>query len=95
MDSSEKEIVGTAIFFWLPPFKNIPVVFTAHRWFPNFLNHCSDIKFLQESFVNVEPDDVRFKNVKVVLVTADCSKSGIANPIDFIVNEGEGESLIV
>ena len=49
------------------------------------------MKFLQESFLNVEADDPRFKNVKVVLVTADCSKSGIANPIDFIVNEGEGE----
>ena len=50
------------------------------------------MKFVQDSFLNIEPEDVRFKNVKVVLVTADCSKSGIANPIDFIVNEGEGES---
>lgn len=29
-----------------------------------------------------------------MLVTADCSKTGITNPIDFVVNEGEGMYLL-
>lgn len=45
---------------------------------------------MTENFLNVDPEDNRFKNAKVILITADCSKSGITNPIDFIVNEGEG-----
>lgn len=49
------------------------------------------VKVMSENFLEVEPDDNRFKNVKVILITADCSKSGIADPVDFIVNEGEGE----
>lgn len=48
------------------------------------------VKLMSENFLDVEPDDNRFKNAKVILITADCSKSGVANPIDFIVNEGEG-----
>ncbi|KAJ8298194.1 hypothetical protein KUTeg_024725 [Tegillarca granosa] len=52
------------------------------------------VKNLQDSFLDIEPDDPRFKNVKVILVTADCSKSGITNPIDFIVNEGEDAKIL-
>ncbi|XP_060075252.1 putative methyltransferase NSUN7 [Ylistrum balloti] len=52
------------------------------------------VKMLTEPFLSVEPDDTRFKNVKVILITADCSKSGITNPIDFIVNEGEDMKIL-
>ncbi|XP_052795008.1 putative methyltransferase NSUN7 [Mya arenaria] len=52
------------------------------------------IKVQQEPFLDVETDDNKFKNVKVVLVTADCSKSGITNPIDFVVNEGEDMKIL-
>ena len=45
---------------------------------------------VNDNFLDVETDDHRFKNVRVILITADCSKSGVTNPIDFIVNEGEG-----
>lgn len=60
-----------------------------------FLNLCVDIKVQTESFLDIDTDDNKYKNVKVVLVTADCSKTGITNPIDFVVNEGEGMSMFV
>lgn len=49
---------------------------------------------LSEPFLNIEPDDSRFKNVKVILITANCSKSGVANAVDFIVNEGEDMKIL-
>lgn len=52
------------------------------------------VKLMSENFLDVEPDDNRFKNAKVILITADCSKSGVANPIDFIVNEGEDMKIL-
>ncbi|XP_061188940.1 putative methyltransferase NSUN7 [Saccostrea echinata] len=52
------------------------------------------VKVMTENFLDIEPDDNRFKNAKVILITADCSKSGIANPIDFIVNEGEDMKIL-
>jgi len=48
------------------------------------------VKVQTDNFLDIETDDNKFRNVKVILVTADCSKSGISNPIDFVVNEGEG-----
>ena len=62
--------------------------------FVNFLDLPVAIKVQTEAFLEVDTDDNKFKNVKVVLVTADCSKSGIANPIDFVVNEGEGGHFV-
>ncbi|XP_060576770.1 putative methyltransferase NSUN7 isoform X2 [Ruditapes philippinarum] len=53
-----------------------------------------NIKIQTESFLDIDTDDNKYKNVKVVLVTADCSKSGIANPIDFVVNEGEDMKIL-
>ncbi|XP_052276864.1 putative methyltransferase NSUN7 isoform X1 [Dreissena polymorpha] len=53
-----------------------------------------NVKEQSEQFLNIETDDNRFKNVKVVLVTADCTKSGITNPIDFVVNEGEDMKIL-
>ncbi|KAL3880122.1 hypothetical protein ACJMK2_032391 [Sinanodonta woodiana] len=53
-----------------------------------------NVKLMSESFLDIELDDARFKNCKVVLVTADCSKSGISNPVDFIVNEGEDMKIL-
>ena len=48
------------------------------------------IKIFQENFLDVNLEDERFKHIKVVLVSADCSRSGVANPVDFIVSEAEG-----
>ncbi|KAL5011527.1 hypothetical protein ScPMuIL_010078 [Solemya velum] len=53
-----------------------------------------NVKIVQESFLDIEPDDNRFRGVKAILVTANCSKSGIANPVDFIVNEGEDMKIL-
>ncbi|KAK3099250.1 hypothetical protein FSP39_001586 [Pinctada imbricata] len=52
------------------------------------------VKAMNDNFLDVEADDHRFKNVRVILVTADCSKSGVTNPIDFIVNEGEDMKIL-
>jgi hypothetical protein len=46
-----------------------------------------------ESFETIDPGDSKYKNVRVILVTANCSRSGVTNPVDFIVNEGEGKTL--
>ena len=48
------------------------------------------MKVFQENFLDVEVTDERLKHIKVVLVTAECSRSGVANPVNFIVSEGEG-----
>lgn len=45
---------------------------------------------MMENFLEIEHNDERFKHIKVVLVMADCSKSAVANPVNFIVSEGEG-----
>ena len=47
-----------------------------------------------ENFLDIEHSDDRLKHIKVALVMADCSKSAVANPVNFIVSEGEGKILI-
>jgi len=52
---------------------------------------CSaSVKLITEKFEDVNPHDDRVKNVKLALITAQCSRSGVADPVNFIVSEGEG-----
>lgn len=44
--------------------------------------------------MQISSDDGRFKSVKVILLTANCSKSALNNPVDFVVNEGEDMSVL-
>ena len=37
-------------------------------------------------------DDKKLRDIKLVFMTALCSKSGVANPVSFVVTEGEGKS---
>jgi len=49
------------------------------------------VKLVLENFVDIDISDDRFKDIKLVLVTAQCSRSGVTNPVNYIVNEGEGK----
>ncbi|KAK6172528.1 hypothetical protein SNE40_016163 [Patella caerulea] len=52
------------------------------------------VRVVSESFLDVEPDDSRFKTARVVLVTAFCSKSAVTNPVEFVVSEGEDMTIL-
>ena len=41
-------------------------------------------------FTEIDPNDDRLKNIKVILLMTECSRSAVTNPVDFIVTEGEG-----
>ena len=43
---------------------------------------------MEENFLACLPADERFKKVKVVVCNASCSKSGIVNPVDYVLQEG-------
>ncbi|ELU08214.1 hypothetical protein CAPTEDRAFT_197531 [Capitella teleta] len=47
-----------------------------------------------EEFLDVHPFDDRLKHVKIVLLVATCSRSGVANPVNCIVSEGEDVSIL-
>ena len=48
------------------------------------------MKLVTEKFEEMDPNDERVRNIKLVLLTAQCSRSGVTNPVNFIVSEGEG-----
>ncbi|CAG5124176.1 unnamed protein product, partial [Candidula unifasciata] len=48
-----------------------------------------NIKLLTDNFLNVETDEPKLKNVRVIMISANCSKSAITSPVQFIVSEGE------
>lgn len=47
-----------------------------------------DVYLLEENFVDALPNDERFRKVRVVLYNAQCSKSGVISPIDYVLQEG-------
>lgn len=48
----------------------------------------TNVKFIPEEFLEVQHTDPRMKNVKAVLVTPPDSRSGVVNPVEFIMQEG-------
>ena len=48
---------------------------------------------MEEDFLDTIPNDERFKHVRVIVVNVPCSKSGIVNPVDFVLQEGVSGSV--
>ena len=42
----------------------------------------------------MDPSDDRFRHIKVILAMAECSRSAVTNPVDFIVSEGEDMGML-
>ncbi|XP_077984388.1 putative methyltransferase NSUN7 isoform X2 [Glandiceps talaboti] len=53
-----------------------------------------NVRIVEDNFLEVLPTDIRFKNVKVVLLTPPCSHSGITDPVDYMLQEGEDASIL-
>lgn len=53
----------------------------------------ADVELLEENFLDTIPNDERFKRVKIIVVNVPCSKSGIVNPVDFVLQEGVTTSI--
>ena len=53
----------------------------------------SDVSLLEESFLDALPTDERLKKVRIIVVNVPCSKSGIVNPVDFVLQEGVTSSI--
>ncbi|XP_014778375.1 putative methyltransferase NSUN7 [Octopus bimaculoides] len=53
-----------------------------------------NVKLLTESFLDLSPDDQKFKAIRIILLTAKCSKSALNSPVDFVINEGEDISVL-
>ena len=49
------------------------------------------MKLYQEQLLDLDYSDERLKHIKVMLLTTECSRSGVANPVNFIVSVGEGK----
>lgn len=50
------------------------------------------VKLMPGNFVDASVNDEKLRDIKLVFMTALCSKSGVANPVSFVVTEGEGKS---
>jgi len=48
------------------------------------------VKLMPGNFIDASTNDEKLRDIKLVLITALCSKSGVANPVSFVVTEGEG-----
>ncbi|CAG5129380.1 unnamed protein product [Candidula unifasciata] len=55
----------------------------------DFLGATKNTKFLLDDFLSVEPEEPKLRYVKVILITTNCSKSAITNPVQFLITEGE------
>jgi hypothetical protein len=66
---------------------------TISALFPLFLysSRTARVKLIPGEFLNTEFNDEKLRNIKIVLINALCSKSGVANPVSFVVTEGEGK----
>ena len=58
------------------------------------LTRDTDVKVIRERFAHLDLDDIRLRMVRAALITADCSKSAIANIVNYVVTEGESKSSV-
>ena len=58
------------------------------------LNFFLDIELSSERFEKVDPkkDVMYYAKVKVILLTPQCTRTAVANPIEFMLNEGDREN---
>lgn len=57
------------------------------------LTSSPDVNLQEESFLDALPTDERLKKVRIIVVNVPCSKSGIVNPVDFVLQEGVTSSF--
>jgi len=50
-----------------------------------------EVKLVMDDFLKSNHFDERFRDIKVVLLTTVCTRTGVVNPVNFIVSEGEGK----
>ena len=67
--------------------------FKLFRSYLRTLTITSDVVLLGESFLDALPTDERLKNVRIIVVNVPCSKSGVVNPVDFVLQEGIATSI--
>ena len=53
----------------------------------------ADVALEEESFLDALPTDERLKKVRIIVVNVPCSKSGVVNPVDFVLQEGVTNSI--
>ena len=52
------------------------------------------MKFVPQSFLEVEVEDSFWRRVRTILTLAPCTKSAVCSPADLIVNDSEDLSLL-
>ena len=50
------------------------------------------VKLIGGNFLESNFSDARLREIKVILVLSNCTKSGVVNPVNFLVSEGDGLS---
>lgn len=53
-----------------------------------------NLKLMDGDFLQCQPTSSQLKSVRAALVAPPCSKTGIINPVDFMVSEGEDISIL-
>ena len=53
----------------------------------------ADVALQEESFLDALPTDELLKKVRIIVVNVPCSKSGVVNPVDFVLQEGVTNSI--
>lgn len=67
----------------------------AQSSYEYFCLHVDLVRVINENFLDVDLNDPRFKEIKIVLITANCTRSGVPDPVNFIIREGEGQRVTV
>lgn len=53
------------------------------------------VKLIDADFLELSLEDVPLRDIKVVLVSALCTKSAIVNPVNFLIQEDDGTNCVI